>query len=137
MEPKDVSCGFFRRDQGHAREIGAIASAVACQLRQPACRGVGADKKIRKDSGSCPTRLAVLHEDLAGEEERVPRRPRDLDRPIVEHRFQILDPGVADRQLSVDHVVDAERPLERRFLQLCATTPTNPDRSSPRQLAVV
>ena len=39
-----------------------------------------ASKKIGKDSGSCPARLAVLHEDLASEEERVPRRPRDLDR---------------------------------------------------------
>ena len=47
---------FFRRDQCHAREIGAIASAVARQQRQPAYRGVGADKKIRKDSGSCPAR---------------------------------------------------------------------------------
>ncbi len=48
----------------------------------PLTDSVGANKKIRKDSGSCPARLAVLHEDLAGEEERVLRRPRDLDRRI-------------------------------------------------------
>ena len=47
---------FSRRDQCHAREIGVIASAVARQQRQPTYRGVFADKKIRKDSGSCPAR---------------------------------------------------------------------------------
>ena len=48
----------------------------------PLTDNVGANKRIGKDSGSCPARLAVPHEDLAGEEERVPRRPRDLDRRI-------------------------------------------------------
>ena len=56
MEPTDGEGSFFRGDRRHAREIGAIASAVTRQQRQPAYRGVGADKKIRKDSGSCPAR---------------------------------------------------------------------------------
>lgn len=44
MEPTGESRAYFRSDQRHAREIGAIASAVARQQRQPAYRGVGADK---------------------------------------------------------------------------------------------
>jgi hypothetical protein len=50
---------------------------------------------------------------------RFPRRPRELDRRVFKHRFQILDPIIADRQFRVDHVVNAQRSLERRFLQLC------------------
>ena len=95
--------------------VSSISSTSAGRRRSPPPHA--GHKIIRKDAGSCAARLAILHQDLAGEEKRVPQRPRDRDRRVVEHRFQILNQAVADRQFGADHVVDRERSLECRLFQ--------------------
>lgn len=98
-------------------EIAPIPSVVACQQRNAIDSGLRVDEHVGQHTRATPAGPAILRKSLAGEEERRARRPPDLGRRIFEYRVGSFNPFVANRQLGVDHVVDAKRACERSYRQ--------------------
>src|SRR5882757_7436362 len=115
--PRDGLFGRIRCDQIDGRKISSIAAGIAGQQRQVfGCR-MGADEEIGEYAGANTARTAILHERLARQKQRQPGNRRNCNTGPHQRRFEVLDRGVAGRRLSVDDVVDQERPSEGGFLQ--------------------
>jgi hypothetical protein len=98
-------------------EITAIPPRVARKQRDPGNRRVRADKEIRQYSGLRTAPAAILPEDHSCQEQRFARDGLHPESAGAQHRLELFDAQVGDRELCIDHGINEEGVLQRRCVE--------------------